>query len=164
MATYIISGVSAADCATKGFTVISSTAGPTGGFGPIAGSYKTGAYAGVDFVIGIDTDVDPTLSQLTFTATGSIGGIYQAQLVPLGAANSYTVCFPQYGSDQGAASTFNRIMAYNFNSNGTNFTTNDYLSSAIQGYNIPSPATVAEFITEMKNIGIPVFNNSGVLQ
>jgi len=164
MATYIISGVSAADCATKGFTVISSTSGPTGGFGPIAGSYKTGAYAGVDFVIGIKTDVDPTLAQAAFTATGSIGGVYMAQRVPLGAANSYTVCFPQYGGDQGAASTFNRIMAYNFNSDGTNFTTNDYLSSAIQGYNIPSPATVAEFITEMKNIGIPVFNNSGVLQ
>jgi hypothetical protein len=164
MATYIISGVSAAQCATNSFTVISSTAGPTGDFGPIAGSYKTGAYAGVDFVIGIDTDADPTLAQLAFTATGSVGGVYVAQRVPLGASNSYTVCFPQYASDQGAASTYNRIMAYNFPSDGTNFTTNDYLSAAIQGYNIPSPATVAEFIAAMKLIGIPVFNNSGTLQ
>jgi hypothetical protein len=54
-------------------------------------------------------------------------------------------------------------MAYNFPSDGTNFTTNDYLSAAIQGY-IPQVRTVAQFITEMKNIGIPVFNNSGTLQ
>jgi hypothetical protein len=163
MATYIISGVSSAQCATNGFTVISSTAGPTGGFGPIAGSYKTGAYTGVDFVIGIDTDGDPTAAQAAFTATGSVGGTYVAQRVPLGAANSYTVCFPQYASDQGAASTFNRIMAYNFPSDGTNFTTNEYRSVAIQGYT-PAPQTVAEFIAAMKNIGIPVFNNSGTLQ
>ena len=164
MATYIISGVSAASCNVNSFTVISSTAGVTGGFGQINPNYKTGAYSGVDFVIGIDTDVDPTLAQLTFTATGSVGGIYQAQLVPLGPANSYTVCFPQYSSAQGSATTQNRIMAYNFQSDGTNFTTNDYLSADIQGYNIPSPETVAEFITTMKGIGIPVFNNSGVLQ
>ena len=164
MATYIISGVSAASCATNSFTVISSTAGVTGGFGQINPNYKTGAYSGVDFVIGIDTDVDPTLAQLTFTATGSVGGIYQAQLVPLGPANSYTVCFPQYSSAQGSATTQNRIMAYNFQSDGTNFTTNDYLSSAIQGYNIPSPQTVTQFIATMKDIGIPVFNNSGTLQ
>jgi hypothetical protein len=163
MATYIISGVSAASCATNGFTVISSTAAPVGGFGQIAGSYKAGAYAGVDFVIGIDTDADPTLAQLTFTATGSVGGIYTAQMVPLGPLNSYTVCFPQYASDQGAAGTYNRIMAYNFLSDGTNFTTNDYRSAYIQGYT-PVPATVAEFITTMKGIGIPVFNNSGTLQ
>jgi|LakMenE01Jun11ns_1017448.scaffolds.fasta_scaffold9827240_1 hypothetical protein len=163
MATYIISGVSAAQCATNGFTVISSTSGPTGDFGAIAGSYKAGSYAGVDFVIGIDTDGDPTAAQAAFTATGSVGGIYMAQRVPLGAANSYTVCFPQYASEQGAAQTFNRIMAYNFPSDGTNFTTNDYLSAAIQGY-IPQVRTVAQFITEMKNIGIPVFNNSGTLQ
>ena len=164
MATYIISGVSAASCATNSFTVISSTAGVTGEFGQINPNYKTGAYSGVDFVIGIDTDVDPTLAQLTFTATGSVGGIYQAQLVPLGPANSYTVCFPQYSSAQGSATTQNRIMAYNFQSDGTNFTTNDYLSSAIQGYNIPSPQTVTQFIATMKDIGIPVFNNSGTLQ
>ena len=164
MATYIISGVSAASCAANSFTVISSTAGVTGGFGQINPNYKTGAYSGVDFVIGIDTDVDPTLAQLTFTATGSVGGIYQAQLVPLGPANSYTVCFPQYSSAQGSATTQNRIMAYNFQSDGTNFTTNDYLSSAIQGYNIPSPQTVTQFIATMKDIGIPVFNNSGTLQ
>jgi len=48
-------------------------------------------------------------------------------------------------------------------SDGTNFTTNDYLSAAIQGYT-PQVRTVAQFITEMKNIGIPVFNNSGTLQ
>jgi hypothetical protein len=163
MATYIISGVSSADCASKGFTVVSSTAGPTGGFDPIAGSYKTGAYTGVDFVIGIDTDGDPTAAQATFVATGSVGGTYTAQRVPLGPANSYTVCFPQYGSDQGAASTSNRIMAYNFPSDGTNFTTNEYRSVAIQGYT-PSIQTVAEFIATMKGIGIPVFNNSGTLQ
>lgn len=163
MATYIISGVSAAQCATNSFTVISSTAGVTGGFGPISGAYKTGAYSGVDFVIGYDADPDPTAAQAAFTATGSVGGIYVAQRVPLGAANSYTVCFPQYASDQGAASTYNRIMAYNFASDGTNFTTNEYRSVAIQGYT-PQVQTVAEFIAAMKNIGIPVFNNSGVLQ
>jgi hypothetical protein len=163
MATYIISGVSAASCAASIFTVVSSTAGVTGAFGPIAGSYKTGAYAGVDFVIGIDTDPDPTVVQASFTATGSVGGVYIAQRVPLGAANSYTVCFPQYASDQGAASTYNRIMAYNFASDGTNFTTNEYRSVAIQGYT-PQVQTVAEFIAAMKNIGIPVFNNSGTLQ
>jgi hypothetical protein len=163
MATYIISGVSSADCASKGFTVISATSASVGGFNQIAGSYKTGAYAGVDFVIGIDTDGDPTAAQAAFTATGSVGGVYVAQRVPLGAANSYTVCFPQYASDQGAASTYNRIMAYNFASDGTNFTTNDYRSAYIQGYT-PVPATVAEFIAAMKLIGIPVFNNSGTLQ
>ena len=163
MATYIISGVSAASCNANSFTVISSTAGVTGGFGAINPNYKTGAYANVDFVIGIDTDGDPTVAQAAFTATGSVGGAYVAQRVPLGAANSFTVCFPQY-TGQGAAGTANRIMAYNFQSDGTNFTTNDYLSADIQGYNIPSPETVAEFITTMKGIGIPVFNNSGVLQ
>ena len=163
MATYIISGVSSASCGTNLFTVISSTAGVTGGFGAINPNYKTGAYASVDFVIGIDTDGDPTQAQALFTATGSVGGTYFAQLVPLGPANSYTVCFPQYASDQGAASTYNRIMAYNFQSDGTNFTTNDYLSAYIQGYT-PVPATVTEFIAAMKNIGIPVFNSSGTLQ
>ena len=163
MATYIISGVSAASCAANSFTVVSSTEGVTGDFGPIAGSYKTGAYVGSNFVIGIDTDPDPTQAQALFTATGSVGGTYFAQMVPLGAANSYTVCFPQYASDQGAAQTYNRIMAYNFASDGTNFTTNEYRSVAIQGYT-PVPATVAEFITAMKNIGIPVFNSSGALQ
>ncbi len=44
MATYIISGVSSADAGTKGFTVVSSTAGVTGGFGPISGAYKSGIY------------------------------------------------------------------------------------------------------------------------
>jgi hypothetical protein len=163
MATYIISGVSAASCAANSFTVVSSTAGVTGAFGPIAGSYKAGAYTGVDFVIGIDTDTDPTAAQAAFTATGSVGGVYVAQMVPLGPANSYTVCFPQYASAQGAAGTYNRIMAYNFPSDGTNFTTNDYLSADIQGYT-PTIQTVAQFITTMKNIGIPVFNNSGTLQ
>jgi hypothetical protein len=163
MATYIISGVSSAQCATNGFTVISSTAGPTGGYDPIAGSYKTGAYAGVDFVIGYDIDADPTAAQAAFTATGSVGGIYVAQRVPLGPANSYTVCFPQYASEQGAAQTYNRIMAYNFPSDGTNFTNDEYKSAYIQGYN-PLTRTVAEFITAMKAIGIPVFNNSGTLQ
>jgi hypothetical protein len=164
MATYIISGVSAASCAANSFTVVSSTAAPTGDFGPIAGSYKTGAYVGSNFVIGIDTDGDPTQAQALFTATGSVGGTYFAQMVPLGPANSYTVCFPQYASEQGAAQTYNRIMAYNFASDGTNFTTNDYLSAAIQGYNIPVPETVTQFIATMKNIGIPVFNSSGALQ
>jgi hypothetical protein len=163
MATYIISGVSAASCAASIFTVVSSTAGVTGTFGPIAGSYKTGAYAGVDFVIGIDIDPDPTAAQATFTATGSVGGVYVAQRVPLGAANSYTVCFPQYASNQGAASTYNRVMAYNFASDGTNFVGNDYLSADIQGYT-PTIQTVAQFIATMKSIGIPVFNNSGTLQ
>ena len=163
MATYIISGVSAAQCATNSFTVISSTAGVTGGFGAINPNYKAGAYVGVDFVIGIDTDSDPTAAQAAFTATGSVGGVYVAQMVPLGPANSYTVCFPQYASNQGAASTYNRIMAYNFASDGTNFTTNDYLSADIQGYT-PTIQTVAQFITTMKGIGIPVFNNSGTLQ
>ena len=163
MATYIISGVSAASCNANSFTVISSTEGVTGGFGAINPNYKTGAYVGSNFVIGIDTDGDPTQAQALFTATGSVGGTYFAQLVPLGPANSYTVCFPQYASDQGAASTYNRIMAYNFQSDGTNFTTNDYLSAYIQGYT-PVPATVAEFIAAMKLIGIPVFNNSGTLQ
>ena len=163
MATYIISGVSAAQCATNSFTVISSTASPTGDFGPISGAYKTGTYSGADFVIGIDTDADPTGVQAEFTATGSAGGAYVAQRVPLGAANSFTVCFPQFSSAQGGATTFNRIMAYNFASDGTNFTTNEYRSVAIQGYT-PAVQTVAEFIAAMKNIGIPVFNNSGVLQ
>jgi hypothetical protein len=163
MSTYIISGVSAAQCATNLFTVVSSTAGVTGAFGPIAGSYKTGAYAGADFVIGYDIDADPTLAQATFTATGSVGGIYTAQMVPLGPANSYTVCFPQYASNQGAAGTYNRIMAYTFLSDGTNFVGNDYLSADIQGYT-PTIQTVAQFITTMKNIGIPVFSNSGTLQ
>ena len=162
MATYIISGATSAQCATNGFTVISSTAGVTGGFGAINPNYKAGAYVGVDFVIGIDTDNDPTAAQAAFTATGSVGGIYVAQLVPLGAANSYTVCFPQF-TDQGAGTTSNRVMAYNFASDGTNFTTNEYRSVAIQGYT-PAPQTVAEFIAAMKNIGIPVFNNSGTLQ
>jgi hypothetical protein len=54
-------------------------------------------------------------------------------------------------------------MAYNFVSDGTNFVGNDYLSAAIQGYT-SIPRTVAEFIAAMKNIGIPVFNNSGTLQ
>ena len=54
-------------------------------------------------------------------------------------------------------------MAYTFASDGTNFVGNDYLSAAIQGYT-SIPRTVAEFITAMKAIGIPVFNNSGVLQ
>ena len=163
MATYIISGVSSADCASKGFTVVSSTAGPTGGFGPISGAYKTGIMAGVDFVIGIDTDSDPTATQAAFNSPATGNPLYIAQRVPLGAANSYTVCFPQYGSDQGAAGTACRVMAYNFPSDGTNFTTNDYRSAAIQGYT-PAPQTVAEFIAAMKNIGIPVFNNSGTLQ
>jgi hypothetical protein len=163
MATYIISGVSAASCAANSFTVISATSASVGGFNQIAGSYKAGAYTGVDFVIGIDTDPDPTAAQAAFTATGSVGGIYVAQRVPLGAANSYTVCFPQYASDQGAASTYNRIMAYTFPSDGTNFVGNDYLSAYIQGYT-PIPRTVTEFIAAMKAIGIPVFNNSGTLQ
>jgi len=163
MATYIISGVSSASAGTNGFTVISSTTGVTGGFGAINPNYKTGTYSGVDFVIGYDADPDPTAAQAAFTATGSVGGIYVAQRVPLGAANSYTVCFPQYSSAQGAASTQNRIMAYNFASDGTNFVGNDYLSADIQGYT-PAPRTVAEFIAAMKNIGIPVFNNSGTLQ
>jgi len=163
MATYIISGVSAASCAANSFTVISSTAGVTGGFGAISANYKTGTMSGIDFVIGIDTDGDPTAAQAAFTSPQTGNPLFLAQRVPLGAANSYTVCFPQY-TDQGAAGTACRVMAYNFPSDGTNFTTNDYLSSAIQGYNIPSPETVAEFITEMKSIGIPVFNNSGVLQ
>jgi hypothetical protein len=101
--------------------------------------------------------------QATFTATGSAGGVYVAQRVPLGAANSYTVCFPQSVALKERATTFNRIMAYNFASDGTNFTTNEYRSVAIQGYT-PAVQTVAEFIAAMKNIGIPVFNNSGVLQ
>ena len=163
MATYIISGVSSADCATKGFTVISSTTAPTGAFGPISGAYKTEAMNGIDFVIAYDDDTDPTLAQLAFNSPATGNPLYIAQLVPLGAANSYTVCFPQF-SGQGSATTSCRVMAYVFPSDGTNFTTNDYLSADIQGYNIPSPETVAEFITTMKGIGIPVFNNSGVLQ
>ena len=162
MATYIISGVSAADCGTKGFTVISSTTGVTGGFGPIAGSYKTGIMAGVDFVIGYDPDPDPTAVQATFNSPATGNPLYVAQRVPLGAANSYTVCFPQY-ANQGAAGTLCRVMAYTFPSDGTNFTTNDYLSSDIQGYT-PTIQTVAQFIATMKSIGIPVFNNSGTLQ
>jgi hypothetical protein len=163
MATYIISGVSSADCGTKNFTVISSTAGPTGGFGPISVNYKTGTMSGIDFVIGIDTDGDPTANQAAFNSPQTGTPLFIAQRVPLGAANSYTVCFPQYGSDQGAAGTNCRVMAYNFVSDGTNFVGNDYLSAAIQGYT-SIPRTVAEFIAAMKNIGIPVFNNSGTLQ
>jgi hypothetical protein len=163
MATYIISGVSSADCASKGFTVVSSTAGATGGFGSISVNYKTGTMSGIDFVIGIDTDGDPTASQAAFNSPQTGNPLFIAQRVPLGAANSYTVCFPQYGSDQGAAGTNCRVMAYNFPSDGTNFTTNDYLSAYIQGYT-PAPRTVAEFIAAMKTIGIPVFNNSGTLQ
>ncbi len=162
MATYIISGVSSADAGTKNFTVISSTAGATGGFGPISGAYKTGIMTGVDFVIAYDVDTDPTSTQATFNSPATGNPIYVAQRVPLGAANSYTVCFPQF-SNQGAAGTLCRVMAYVFPSDGTNFTTNDYLSAAIQGYT-PQVRSVAAFITEMKNIGIPVFNNSGVLQ
>ena len=163
MATYIISGVSAASCGTNLFTVISSTAGVTGGFGAINPNYKTGTMSGIDFVIGIDTDGDPTAAQAAFTSPQTGNPLFIAQQVPLGAANSYTVCFPQYGSDQGAAGTNCRVMAYNFQSDGTNFTTNDYRSAYIQGYT-PVPATVAEFIAAMKLIGIPVFNNSGTLQ
>lgn len=162
MATYIISGVSSADCATKGFTVISSTTGPTGGFGPISGAYKTDAMTGVDFVIAFDADTDPTAVQATFQSPAAQNPVYVAQRVPLGAANSYTVCFPQF-TGQGAATTACRVMAYVFPSDGTNFTTNDYLSAAIQGYD-PQVRSVAAFITAMKNIGIPVFNNSGTLQ
>ena len=163
MATYIISGVSSADCSSKGFTVISSTTGVTGGFGPISGAYKTGIMAGVDFVIAYDADPDPTSAQAAFNSPASGNPLYIAQRVPLGAANSYTVCFPQYSSDQGAGTTACRVMAYNFASDGTNFTTNEYRSVAIQGYT-PQVRSVAAFITEMKNIGIPVFNNSGTLQ
>jgi hypothetical protein len=163
MATYIISGVSSADAGTKGFTVVSSTSGPTGGFGPISGAYKTGIMAGIDFVIAYDADTDPTSTQATFNSPATGNPLYVAQRVPLGAANSYTVCFPQYGSDQGSGTTACRVMAYNFASDGTNFTTNEYRSVAIQGYT-PQVQTVAEFIAAMKNIGIPVFNNSGVLQ
>ncbi len=162
MATYIISGVSSADAGTKNFTVISSTAGATGGFGPISGAYKTGIMTGVDFVIAYDVDTDPTSTQATFNSPATGNPIYVAQRVPLGAANSYTVCFPQF-SNQGAAGTLCRVMAYVFPSDGTNFTTNDYLSADIQGYT-PQVRTVAEFITAMKAIGIPVFNNSGTLQ
>jgi len=146
MATYIISGVSSADAGTKNFTVISSTAGATGGFGPISGAYKTGIMTGVDFVIAYDADTDPTSTQATFNSPATGNPIYVAQRVPLGAAG--TLC---------------RVMAYVFPSDGTNFTTNDYLSADIQGYT-PQVRTVAEFITAMKAIGIPVFNNSGTLQ
>jgi hypothetical protein len=163
MATYIISGVSAASCAANFFTVVSSTAAPTGDFGPISGAYKTGGMTSTDFVIGIDTDGDPTAAQAAFTSPATGNPLYIAQMVPLGAANSYTVCFPQYSSAQGSATTVCRVMAYNFASDGTNFTTNDYLSSDIQGYT-PTIQTVAQFITTMKGIGIPVFNNSGTLQ
>jgi len=162
MATYIISGVSAASAATNSFTVISSTAGVTGGFGPISGAYKSGIYTGVDFVIAYDDSVDPTAAQAAFNSPATGNPLYIAQRVPLGAANSYTVCFPQF-SNQGAGNTLCRVMAYVFPSDGTNFTTNDYLSADIQGYT-PQVRNVATFITEMKNIGIPVFNNSGVLQ
>ena len=163
MATYIISGVSAADCASKGFTVISATSASVGGFNQIAGSYKTGGMTSTDFVIGIDTDGDPTAAQAAFTSPATGNPLYIAQRVPLGAANSYTVCFPQYSSAQGSATTVCRVMAYNFASDGTNFTTNDYLSADIQGYT-PTIQTVAQFITTMKGIGIPVFDNSGTLQ
>ena len=162
MATYIISGVSAADCATKGFTVISSTTAPTGGFGIINGAYKTDAMVGVDFVIAYNDSVDPTAAQAAFQSPAAGNPLYIAQRVPLGAANSYTVCFPQF-TGQGAATTACRVMAYVFPSDGTNFTTNDYLSAAIQGYD-PNVRSVAAFITTMKSIGIPVFNNSGTLQ
>ena len=162
MATYIISGVSAAQCATNSFTVISSTAGVTGGFGAINPNYKTGAYTGVDFVIAYRT-TDPTAAQAAFTATGSVGGIYMAQRVPLGSSTQYTVCFPQYSSAQGSATTQNRIMAYTFSSdNGTAFDNNDYLSADIQGYT-PIPRTVTEFVAAMRAIGIPTFDNSGAL-
>jgi len=163
MATYIISGVTAAQCATNSFTVISSTTGVTGGFGAISPNYKTGTMAGTDFVIAYDADPDPTAAQAAFTSPQTGNPLFIAQRVPLGAANSYTVCFPQYSSDQGAAGTNCRVMAYNFPSDGTNFTTNDYLSAYIQGYT-PAPRTVADFIAALKNIGIPVFNNSGTLQ
>ena len=162
MATYIISGVSSADAGTKNFTVISSTAGVTGGFGPISGAYKSGIYTGIDFVIAYDDSADPTAAQAAFNSPATGNPLYIAQRVPLGAANSYTVCFPQF-SNQGAAGTLCRVMAYVFPSDGTNFTTNDYLSADIQGYT-PQVRTVAEFITAMKAIGIPVFNNSGTLQ
>lgn len=162
MATYIVSGVSSASAGSNNFTVISSTTGPTGGFGPISGAYKTDAMIGIDFVIAYDADADPTATQAAFTSPATGNPLYIAQRVPLGAANSYTVCFPQF-TGQGAATTACRVMAYVFPSDGTNFTTNDYLSADIQGYT-PQVRTVAQFITEMKNIGIPVFNNSGVLQ
>ena len=163
MATYIISGVTAADCGTKNFTVISSTTGTTGAFGAINPAYKAGAMTGVDFVIGYDADPDPTAAQAAFTSPAAGSPLYIAQRVPLGAANSYTVCFPQFSSTQGSPTTACRVMAYTFSSDGTNFVGNDYLSADIQGYT-PIPRTVTEFITAMKSIGIPVFNNSGVLQ
>ena len=161
MATYVISGVSSSDISSKGFTQISSTSGVVGSYGPISGAYKTGIFAGVDFSIGYRT-TDPNSTEAAFNAPATGNPLYVAQRVPLGAANSYTVCFPQF-TDQGAGTTVARVMAYVFPSDGTNFTTNDYLSAAIQGYT-PSVQTVAQFITTMKNIGIPVFNNSGVLQ
>jgi len=162
MATFIVSGVSSTSLSANTFTQISSTAGVVGSYGVINGNYKTGAYAGVDFSIGYKTTT-PTAAQQAFTATGSVGGIYAAQLVPTGAANSYTVCFPQYASNQGAAGTYNRILAYVFPSDGTNFTTNDYLSTDVQGYT-PTIQTVTQFIATMKNIGIPVFDSTGALQ
>ena len=162
MATYIISGVSSADAVTNGFTVISSTTGASGGFGQISGAYKSGIYTGIDFVIAYDNDADPTSTQATFTSPATGNPTYVAQMVPLGAANAITVCFPQY-SNQGAAGTLCRVMAYVFPTDGTNFLTDDYLSADIQGYT-PQVQNVANFITAMKNIGIPVFNSSGVLQ
>ena len=117
---------------------------------------------GIDFVIAYDADTDPTAAQAAFNSPATGNPLYIAQRVPLGAANSYTVCFPQFAG-QGAATTSCRVMAYVFQSDGTNFVGNDYLSAAIQGYT-PTIQTVTNFITTMKNIGIPVFNNSGVLQ
>lgn len=162
MSTYVISGVSSADAGTKGFSVISSTAGVTGGFGPISGAYKTGIMAGVDFVIAQKTGADPTSTQAAFNSPATGNPLYVAQIVPSGPANSFTVVFPQF-TNQGAAGTLCRVMAYTFPSDGTNFTTNDYLSADIQGYT-PQVQTVANFITAMKNIGIPVFDSTGTLQ
>jgi hypothetical protein len=161
MATFIVSGVSSTSVSTNTFTTISSTAGVVGSYSPINAAYKQGSYLGVDFQIAYKTTT-PTAAQQAFAATGSIGGIYAAQLVPAGAANSYTVCWPQY-VQEGDATTANRVMASVLASDGTNFTNNDYLSLAIQGYT-PTIGTVAQFVATMKNIGIPVFNNSGTLQ
>lgn len=166
MPTWIISGVTSTDISSKGFTQISSTTGVVGSYGPINPSYKAGILNGVDFSIGYRT-TPPTLQELTFINASQSGASYLAQLVPLGALNTYTVVFPQQSTVQGSPTTAGRVMAYVIQSDGAgNWSDNTYLSMDILGYTSPppSPVNVSTLIANLKSIGIPVFDSTGALQ
>ena len=163
MPNWIISGVSVADATSKGYTIISTTSGPNGNYGQLTPTYKVGSYTDVDFCIAYRTTT-PTAIQSSFTATGSVGGIYNAQRMPyrdVGTeADLITVCFPQFSTVQGDASSTNRIMVYQ-DVGDAGFSNNDYLSYDIQGYT-PIITSLNNFINNMANIGIPVFFNDNL--